>query len=336
MTDRRTYLRRLGAGVGLALLAGCVDEDAAESDNNPDGDQSDEEPTETDSPTAGDTTAAMDAPPAVVDDALRERDTQNYDGEIVTNLDADTVEITVGGGENGLAFDPPVVQVAPGTEVTWRWSGNGGAHNVVAMEPEGAFDSDPAHEEGKSYTVTFEEEGNYLYACQPHRSIGMWGAVVVGKGGEAEPGGADDGESEPSETDDGESESSELDEYDDPVAKADAYLRENEANQYDGEFADFTGQNSVTISVGGGDGLSFDPPAIVVNSGTEIVWEWTGEGGAHNVVSAARSVFEFDSGEVVQGDSHTFSQTVEENGAYLYYCAPHQAVGMYGAIVVEE
>lgn len=326
MTNRRTYLRRLGAGVGLALLAGCVDEDAAENNDNSDGDQSDEEPSN-DSGPAGDSTAALDSPPAPVDDALREHSTENYDGEIVNKLEADTVEITVGGGEMGLAFDPPVVQVAPGTEVTWRWSGNGGAHNVLAMEPEGAFDSgDPVAEQETTYSATFEEEGNYLYACQPHRSIGMWGAVVVGEGGEAEPSGTNDGDSEPSEPD-----------YDGPAAKADEYLEENEVQQYDGEFADFTGQNSVTISVGGGEsGLSFDPPAVIVDPGTEIVWEWTGKGGAHNVVSAEESASQFDSGEVEQSDTRTYTTVVETTGAHLYYCTPHQAVGMHGAIVVEE
>ncbi|WP_336326895.1 halocyanin domain-containing protein [Halovenus sp. HT40] len=325
MTNRRTYLRRLGAGVGLALLAGCVDEDAAENNDNSDGDQPDEEPND-DGVTAGDTTAALDSPPAPVDDALRERDTQNYDGEIANMLESDSVEITVGGGENGLAFDPPVVQVAPGTQVTWRWSGDGGAHNVLAMEPEGAFDSgDPVAEQETTYSATFEEEGNYLYACQPHRAIGMWGAVVVGEGGEAEPNGTNDGDSEPPEPD-----------YDGPAAKADEYLEDNDAQQYDGEFTDFTGQDSVTISVGGGEsGLSFDPPAVIVDPGTEIVWEWTGEGGAHNVVSAEESASKFDSGEIVQSETRTYTTVVEETGAYLYYCTPHQAVGMHGAIVVE-
>jgi halocyanin-like protein len=122
-----------------------------------------------------------------------------------------------------------------------------------------------------------------------------------------------------------------------PAATADRYLSENEANLYAGEFVDFTGEQRVTIEVGGGDAaLAFDPPAIRVDSGTEIVWEWTGEGGAHNIVSAAESASEFRSGGVVQSSDKTYTRTLSSSGVHLYYCAPHRAVGMHGAIVVEE
>jgi halocyanin-like protein len=112
------------------------------------------------------------------------------------------------------------------------------------------------------------------------------------------------------------------------------YLTDNTANLYEGEAADETGSGDVTVSVGGGEGLAFDPPAVLVDPGTTITWEWTGEGGAHNVVSADSSATEFRSGEPQQSAGVTFSQTFDESGNQLYNCIPHQAVGMYGAVIV--
>jgi halocyanin-like protein len=269
----------------------------------------------------------LSEPPEPVDTALREKDTQNYDGEIADRTGQSEVEIKVGAGETGLAFDPAVVQVDPGTAVTWSWTGEGGAHNVVAATPEGAFNSgDPVREDSAEYTVTFTEAGSYIYHCLPHQAIAMAGAVVVGEGGSADP----EAVTEEGMTGDPPEETG-------PAATADQYLSENSANQYAGEVVDFTGPPTVTIEVGGGEnGLAFDPPAIRVSRGAEIVWEWTGDGGAHNVVSAEESVSEFNSGVPVAEEGQTYSKTVEKAGAHLYYCAPHQAVGMVGAIVVEE
>ena len=106
----------------------------------------------------------------------------NFDGTTVDRTDQDAVEITVGSQGNGgaFAFDPPAVRVTPGTEVTWRWTGKGGVHNVVS-EGDGPLDSgDPVEAEGTEYTHTFEEMGVYNYYCVPHESLGMKGSVVVG------------------------------------------------------------------------------------------------------------------------------------------------------------
>ncbi|WP_336325244.1 halocyanin domain-containing protein [Halovenus sp. HT40] len=113
------------------------------------------------------------------------------------------------------------------------------------------------------------------------------------------------------------------------------FLTDNSANLYEGEASDQTGSDEVTIAVGGGEGLAFDHPAVLVDSGTTITWEWTGEGGGHNVVSADNSATEFNSGSAQNGADITFSQTFESSGNQLYYCSPHQAVGMYGAVIVE-
>jgi len=104
-----------------------------------------------------------------------------------------------------------------------------------------------------------------------------------------------------------------------------------DANNYDGSVTDQTGTGEVTIEVGAGDvGLAFGPAAVRVDPGTTVVWEWTGEGGAHNVVADDGS---FDSGETVQEAGTTFEHTFEAEGVYKYQCVPHQPA-MRGVVVV--
>ncbi|MFB6232672.1 MAG: halocyanin domain-containing protein [Haloarculaceae archaeon] len=95
---------------------------------------------------------------------------------------------------------------------------------------------------------------------------------------------------------------------------------------------DLTGQDTVTISVGAGsDGLAFAPPAVAVSPDTTVVWEWTGQGGSHNVAGENR---DFES-EIVSEAGHTFERTFSEPGVIKYYCTPHRALGMKGAIMVQ-
>jgi len=105
----------------------------------------------------------------------------------------------------------------------------------------------------------------------------------------------------------------------------------NGVDNYDGSTVDATGQDEVTIAVGArgnGGGFAFDPPAVRVDPGTAVTWEWTGEGGAHNLV-AEDGRFET---ELVSESGHTFERTVEET--VRYYCAPHRGVGMKGVVEV--
>jgi halocyanin-like protein len=113
---------------------------------------------------------------------------------------------------------------------------------------------------------------------------------------------------------------------------------------YQGWFADVsnfdgtddrTGESSVTVGVGvegNGSYFAFGPPAIRVDPGTEVVWEWTGRGGGHNVVDLDGA---FES-ELTADEGHTFTHTFESEGVYRYYCGPHRANGMKGAVVVGD
>lgn len=115
------------------------------------------------------------------------------------------------------------------------------------------------------------------------------------------------------------------------------------AGNYDGEFADKTGEDTVEIAVGAegnGGAYAFDPPAVVVDAGTEVQWQWTGEGGPHNVEAKPdeqyhTSDYEFSSGQPESGSDVTFSQTLDKSGVALYHCDERLSAGMKGGIVIE-
>ena len=192
---RRKLLALAGGAVSLAL-AGCAgDTDEANGDNqtsgtDDEGGAMDDDATggngedgtgngnETENGGTGGNGGAGNVP-REVDDYLSEAIEYNGSLEDMTGEDEATVE--VGAGSNGLAFSPAAIQVDSGTTVTWEWTGEGGAHNVV--HEDGEFESDLQEEDGATFEHTFEEEGNFLYYCNPHRSQGMKGAVIVGSGG---------------------------------------------------------------------------------------------------------------------------------------------------------
>ncbi|WP_248299359.1 plastocyanin/azurin family copper-binding protein, partial [Halorhabdus amylolytica] len=64
-----------------------------------------------------------------------------------------------------------------------------------------------------------------------------------------------------------------------------------------------------------------------------VIWEWTGQGNAHNVVADDDS---YSSGPPVAEAGTTFERTFEETGISKYYCDPHLSVGMKGAVVVGD
>lgn len=102
---------------------------------------------------------------------------------------------------------------------------------------------------------------------------------------------------------------------------------------YDG-VVEKTDESNVEVTVGSqanGGAYGFSPAAIRVSPGTTVVWTWTGEGGVHDVVSTDDSF----ASERVRAEGHTFSHTFEEAGTYEYFCTPHRAMGMKGAVVVE-
>ncbi len=256
-------------------------------------------------------------------------DANGFVGTVANARGQSNVTVSVGAGSNGFAFDAPAIHVDAGTTVTWEWTGEGGAHNVVHTD--GAFESELQESEGATFEHTFEEDGVYTYYCNPHEAVGMKAAVVVGDeypttqvseggaggnqtagnetGGNQTEGGGDGGGGGGGPPDFG------------------GYL--DDANNYS-EVVDLRGESEPTVEVGAGDGLAFGPAAVHVDNGATVTWEWTGEGGSHNVVHTD-GAFESDlTGEA----GATFTHTFDSDGIYNYYCDPHRSSGMKGSVVV--
>lgn len=106
----------------------------------------------------------------------------------------------------------------------------------------------------------------------------------------------------------------------------------SDANNYDGSVEDMTGQDSVTIEngTGEGDSFAFDPAAIRIDSGTEVTWEWVSNGHTVTVDSGPADI-----DTEIKNEGHTMSHTFDEAGNVLYVCTPHQALGQLGAVIVE-
>ncbi|MFB6159873.1 MAG: halocyanin domain-containing protein [Haloferacaceae archaeon] len=140
---------------------------------------------------AGGTAAAQSGP----DYGNWFNDVSNFDGTVDrTGQSEVTVEVGADGNGGTFAFAPAAVRVDPGTTVVFEWVSN--SHNVLPeSQPEGAGweGHSPIENQGFSYEHTFETEGLYKYYCQPHLSLGMKGAIVVGGGGGGGGGGGEGG-----------------------------------------------------------------------------------------------------------------------------------------------
>jgi len=263
----------------------------------------------------------------------------NFEGEVVDERGQDevTVEVGVDNGGQPFGFGPAAVHVDNGTTVRFEWTGEGGAHNVVA-EDETFNSGDPVAEAGVNFEYTFEEDGVYNYFCSPHKALEMKGGIVVGDdyptatgpfpgtgggggtattgGGGTEGGGGGGGGGAAGQPD--------LDGYLDGVGN------------YGGSVTSMRGQSEATVEVGvdnDGQPYGFGPAAVWVDTGTTVKWEWTGEGGAHNVVAEDET---FDSGSAVASAGVNFEYTFEESGVYPYFCSPHKSLNMKGVIVVGD
>lgn len=186
---RRTVLKTTG-GLGLLGLAGVTGTAAAR-----DGDTK----------KLNDVNAFLNRPAAYKEGPI-------WDGTVV---DTDTVAVGAFTSVSvpdvpipaaPVAYDPMVVQVTPGTKVTWTWldpvfppaDPDGVPHDVVSF---GTSRANPLFRsefqfpgDAEDFCYTFDEVGEYLYYCTPHgapfavesafggkvnNEFGMRGAVIV-------------------------------------------------------------------------------------------------------------------------------------------------------------
>lgn len=92
-------------------------------------------------------------------------------------LPANTVLV---GPEERFAFEPAVLEIEAGTTVRWVWDSD--IHNIAVGEQPAEADWDgaePIRDEGFTYEHTFSVAGRYEYWCEPHKSLGAEGSVIV-------------------------------------------------------------------------------------------------------------------------------------------------------------
>lgn len=112
----------------------------------------------------------------------------------------------------------------------------------------------------------------------------------------------------------------------------------DDARLYDDDVTDLRGEEEVTVNPGAGDeGLSFGPPTIWIDPGTTVTWEWTGEGGGHNVMPEEGPAG-FEHPEIIAepGPHYEYTFTEEDAGITTYKCEPHEPQGMKGGIAVGD
>ena len=86
-------------------------------------------------------------------------------------------EIQMGSGGN-LVFEPNEITISAGDTVTFT-NGDLPPHNMqVADHPELSH-PDLSFVGGESFTVTFDEPGDYEFQCEPHAGAGMKGVIHV-------------------------------------------------------------------------------------------------------------------------------------------------------------
>lgn len=165
--ERRKFLSMAGGVAAAGLIAGCTSGNSGSEENTGANDGSDGN--------GGNAGSNNSSGPSSVDEWLA--DTGNYDSiEDMTGKSSVTVEVGAEGNNGANAFAPAAIKISPGTTVTWKWIN--GYHNVVDKNSQ--FSSGEP-EQGATYEHTFKTLGTVLYYCEPHRSMGMKGAVIAEK-----------------------------------------------------------------------------------------------------------------------------------------------------------
>ena len=158
---RRTAIRGVASASAVAFVAGCLGDD--DDDNGDDDDRSPEE---------------------IAVDWVSAADNVDSEGDIVDETGADSVTIENGhtGDGGNYIFEPGIVRVDSGTEVTWEWVDSG--HDLTEISDEGAtitdWDDEPDQQsEGHEHSTTFDDSGVALYYCEVHAAQNQRGAVIV-------------------------------------------------------------------------------------------------------------------------------------------------------------
>ena len=89
------------------------------------------------------------------------------------------------GSDGVMVFEPAVLSINPGDSVTFKATNPGhNSESMAEMLPEGAEGWQGGM--GLEVTVTFDQDGVYVYQCTPHLMMAMVGVIKVGSGSNLE------------------------------------------------------------------------------------------------------------------------------------------------------
>ena len=89
-----------------------------------------------------------------------------------------TIDVIITVDSTNLSFSPSSVTVDEGDAVRFFWDGQILPHNAV--EENGTFDSgDTTSNEDYRFVFLPGLNGTFEYYCEPHRSLGMVGEIIV-------------------------------------------------------------------------------------------------------------------------------------------------------------
>mgnify|MGYP006076123141 CR=1 FL=1 len=89
------------------------------------------------------------------------------------------------GPDGVMVFEPAVLSINPGDSVTFKATNPGhNSESMAGMKPEGAEGWQGGM--GQEVTVTFDQDGVYVYQCTPHLMMAMVGVIKVGSGSNLE------------------------------------------------------------------------------------------------------------------------------------------------------
>jgi plastocyanin len=87
--------------------------------------------------------------------------------------DGDVTEVVI----RDFAFSAPTITIDRGQSIRWRNT----TRNFHTVTPDGhqAFPERQTSTPGQTFATRFETPGRYRYFCEPHRSLGMTGEIIV-------------------------------------------------------------------------------------------------------------------------------------------------------------
>ena len=76
-----------------------------------------------------------------------------------------------------FAFSAPTITIDSGESIRWRNTTRN--FHTVTPDGHGAFVERQTGTQGQTFETRFDTPGRYRYYCEPHRSLGMTGEIVV-------------------------------------------------------------------------------------------------------------------------------------------------------------